>query len=164
MHVISSHETVSGIGLVAVGAAALGLISRIPAGAFAAAQSSLLTPAIVVGVCVVLAPALYIGLSLAGAKTSASTFVSAVLTSWRASGLAALGLAPPLLFMVATTTSENLALALGTLAIAAALAIGLMALAREAAEHSAASFLCFVLWSLAALAVGARFFFTAVSA
>ena len=164
MELLRNQERLAGLGLVAVGAAAVGWICRLPGGALAAAESSLATPAIVVGVCIILAPALYIGMSLAGAQTNAATFVGALLKSWRASGLVALGLTPPLLFLVATTRSEVVALGFGVLALACAMFIGLVALAKEAGEHSGASYICFVLWSAAALAVGGKLFFRAVIA
>ena len=164
MDLTHHRDKLAGVGLVALGAGALGWISRLPGGQLAAVKSSLATPAIVIGVCIVLAPALYIGLSLAGARTTTSSFVRGIERSWRASGLVALGLAPPLLFMVATSSSEKLALAFGVLAIFCSLLVGLMALAKEAAEHSPASLFCFVLWAFSALAVGARLFFRAVIA
>jgi len=157
-------RAVHGMGLVVGGAATLGLICRLPGGAVAATNSSLATPAIVLGVCILLAPALYIGLALAGAKTDAKSFAAGLVQSWRASGLVAVGLAPPLLFMVATTGNEKAALSFGVLALLCSLTIGLYTLGKNSATHSLASVCCFCVWALAALAVGARLFFRAVIA
>ncbi len=158
MHITQNREGLSSAGLALVGAAALGWISRLHGGTLAAAESSLAAPAIVFGVCILLSPALYIGLSLAGAQTSSSLFIRAIACGWRASGLVALGLAPALLFVVATTTSEGLALAFGALAISCSLAVGLVALAKESARHSFMSLVCFVGWAVAAFSVGAHMF------
>lgn len=144
------------------GSAALGWLCRMPGGASAAATSSFATPMILLGVGIVLAPALYIGLSFAGAQTTTPVFVRGLSRALRATGITALGLAPPVLFLVATSTSEGAAFVFGGAALLLSVAVGLVTLAKYAADHSTASFFCFWAWAMAAGAVGGHFFVEAV--
>lgn len=148
---------VTAVALAGAGCAAIGWIIALPDNVFASIRLALLTPAIVLGLTCALTPALYIVLALTGARTAPRQFGAAIGDGLRATGLAALGFAGPLLFLAATTSSEATAVILGGAGLAVALIIGLIALDRRAADdHTNASALGLIAWSAAALAIGFR--------
>lgn len=147
----------------AAGAAALGWILAMPHGSAAQLRIAATAPALALGLAASLAPALYIGLTLSGARTEPRRFAGATLSGLRAGGLAALALAGPLLFLSATATAARTPEILGGLAMAAAAATGLAVLGRGAADRAQlASKLCLVAWSVAAVAIGARLLWAAL--
>lgn len=149
--------------LAAAGAAAIGWIVSLPHGAAAAARTAVATPPIVLGLAVGLCPALYVALALTRAETEPRRFADAVMTGLGAGGLAALALAGPLLFLAATSVDADTAFLFGIPALALAAIIGLTRLYRGAARrHTAASAGATVVWTMAALAIGARLLLAAI--
>src|SRR5690606_21945353 len=150
--------------LAAAGAAAVGWIVSMPHGAAAAARTAVATSPIVLGLTIGLCPALYIALALTRAETEPRRFAGAVADGLGAGGLAALALAGPLLVPAATSVGPDVAAAFGLLALALAAVIGLSRLYRGAARrHTGASAAVAIIWTVAALAIGARLLVAAIA-
>lgn len=170
MHTSTAFErpgggaAIASAALAVAGSAAIGWIVAMPDNVFASVKLALLTPAILLGLTCALSPALYILLALTGARTEPGQFAAAIAAGLRATGLTAIALAGPLLFLAATATSHKTAALLGGAGLGLALVVGLGAVERRATDsHTTTSALAMIGWSLAALAIGLRLFAGAVS-
>jgi hypothetical protein len=134
-------------GPVAVGAA-LGL----PFGAKALLTEAAVVPAVVLGLTLLMVPALYIGTSLLGVAPPAGCAL-------RASGTVLLGLAPPTAFLLATTTDPRVVKLLAVAVVAGSVLCGLRILYLSM-FHSRGTHLralpVFVAWAFVCGAIGAR--------
>jgi hypothetical protein len=110
-----------------VGPLALGLAVGGPFGLFAAGHEAIATPAIFLGVAALMVPALYVITSLFQIAPSLAEFSVAVGDGLWAGGVALLGLAVPVGFVVATGTSTS-ALGVGCGAFAIGVGLALTAL------------------------------------
>jgi hypothetical protein len=118
-------------------------------------------PAVVFGVTALTIPALYIATAAIGSAPAPHAIGSAVGRALAALGVTLLGVAAPLGFLLATSSSAATWLALGSLAIAAAALLGVVALHRALfVEHfvSPSRDGLFVVWAAVALGIGARLF------
>jgi len=141
-------------GPVAVGAA-LGL----PFGPRALLIEAAVVPAVVLGLTLLMLPALYIGTSLLGVAPPAGATVTTVGCALRASGTVLLGLAAPTAFLLATTTDPRLVRLLAVVVVAASVLCGLRILYLSM-FHSRGTHLralpVFVAWAFVCGAIGAR--------
>jgi hypothetical protein len=120
-----------------------------------------LVVAIVVGVSVMMVPALYIGAAQFGVAPSAGRVVVAAVAALRASGTLLLGLAPASLFLLATSQSALLSWVLGFLVLGASQLVALRTLYALIAPENGRRLRAlpvFVLWSVVALGLGAQLF------
>lgn len=149
----------------AAGPAAIGAVLGMPRGGLAMASGAAILPGILLGVTLLMVPALYIATSLLGAAPPARETPRHLTRALGAMGIVLLGLAPPSAFLAATMGSAGTALALGALVTIGGTLIGLRRLfAGMFAEQRAgvlAVFAC-VAWSLVALVIGGRLFFDAL--
>ena len=141
-------------GPVAVGAA-LGL----PFGPRALLTEAAVVPAVVLGLTLLMLPALYIGTSLLGVAPPVGAAVTTVGCALRASGTVLLGLAPPTAFLLATTTDPRVVRLLALVVVAASVLCGLRILYLSM-FHSRGTHLralpVFVAWAFVCGAIGAR--------
>lgn len=93
--------------LALAGPAVVGVALCLPWETHRLATVPLLLPLIFVGVMALLLPSLYIGLAFAGSTTSLRTLANTAVEALRDAGVALLGIAPALLFLGATSTSES---------------------------------------------------------
>jgi hypothetical protein len=114
-------------------------------------------PAIVVGVALLMLPALYIGAAFLGVAPRAGAVARSGVAALADTGVVMLGLAPSLLFLVAASTSAAAVSALALIVLALAVAIGLRALfARLFERRGAAAIGLFACWSLVSAGIGAQ--------
>lgn len=157
-------EALASAALAVAGTAAIGWIVELGDNVFASIKMAVVTPAILVGLTCALTPALYILLALTGASTEPGKFAAAVIAGLRATGLTAIALAAPLLFLAATTSSASLSVLFGGAGLALALLVGIAALEKRASDrHTTTSAVAMIGWSLAALAIGLRLFAEAIA-
>jgi hypothetical protein len=141
-------------GPVAVGAA-LGL----PFGPRALLTEAAVVPAVVLGLTLLMVPALYIGTSLLGVAPPAASAVTTVGYALKASGTVLLGLAAPTAFLLATTSDPRVVRFLAVVVVAASVLCGLRILYLSM-FHSRGTHLralpVFVAWAFVCGAIGAR--------
>ncbi len=109
----------------AAGPAALGLTLGLVRPDGPGLLAAVLLPAVVGGVLVLTTPALYISAAFAGMAPAPRALLGVLRRALRDGGLVMAGLAPGLLFLVATTESARAATALGALAVATGALVGL---------------------------------------
>lgn len=160
----TDHRPTSALLLGVMGCAGLGAAAGIDAGVFAVAHDAMTLPASVALVIVVLAPALYITVSMAGFAIRLPTLGAAILAGVRATGVAALGLMAPVLFLLASTSSPALSLLLVAAVLLFVGVLGLWAIHRhlfadledaQLGSRTAISTL-YLVWSLVFLGIAAR--------
>jgi hypothetical protein len=146
------------VAIAAAGPTALGAIISLR---LANPAPAIAIPAVVLGVAAATLPALYIATAVTGAAPPLDHVARAVGRALFALGLAALGLAAPLLFLTTTTTDAGAAYGLTSVALVTALAIGLRVLHRELwgpGLRTIALDLTFLAWAVSALIIGARLY------
>lgn len=147
--------------LVAVAAGGPVALGGVLASRLATAAPAFALPAIVLGVSAVTVPALYIATAATGSAPSAERMAAAVGRGLGALGVVLLGLAAPLLFLVATSSQPTTWVGLGSGALAAAALFGLAALHRTLFAGQVPSLVrdgLFLTWALVALVIGARLY------
>ena len=146
------------LALAAAGPVAMGAVL----GARIASVSPVLAlPVIVAGVTAVTAPALYIATAATGSAPSAQTMATAVVRALTALGVVLLGLAAPVAFLVATTTSVAAGVVVSSLALGAASLAGLSALHRALFAGQPGSLLrdgLFAAWAVVAMIIAGRLY------
>jgi len=128
MHGEPAPISKSSLLLTLAGPLAVGAIMGTKHGVLSVGLCALLVPASIFGVALIMAPVLYIGLTLLGAAPSARAVGEAMLGALKASGLVMLGLSPALISLSSSVPSEASSLVLGTLALMVAVLIGVRAL------------------------------------
>lgn len=149
--------------LAAAGPAALGACLGMPRGLGAMFEQAASLPAIFAGTTLITLPALYIGAAVFGVAPSARRVAASAAEGLAAAGLAFLGLAPALLFLLSTSVDEAsaLPLLLGTIVAAIGAFFGLRAFHQRlfaGVEQRGRAFAVFAGWSLVAAGIGARLF------
>lgn len=135
----------------ALGPFAAGACLAAPGGPLLMAKIGAAMLLITAGVAALMLPALYIASAFVGAGGSARQLIHAAASALVDSGALLLGLAPALLFLVTTSTSELAAVLLFHAALGLATVIALRGLYARAFGGSAGALLAvplFVLWSL----------------
>jgi len=161
----SRAEHVQAVLVAAAGPAAIGAVLGMPRGGLAMASGAAILPAILLGVTVLMVPALYITTSLLGAAPPARETPTHLGGALRAMGTILLGLAPPSAFLAATMGSGATVLVLGALVTTFGTLVGLRRLfagmfgGRPAGMPAV---LACALWSLVALVIGGRLFWQAL--
>lgn len=124
-------------------------------------RAAAVLPVILLGVTAAMIPALYIATSLSGAAPPARAVGLAVVRGFRAMGIALLGLAAPVAFLLATSTSHQIAPLLGAMVITAGVFAGLRVLFSDLFGRPFTPVtvrFVFTLWSAVSLAIGASMY------
>lgn len=124
-------------------------------------HTSVILPMILLCVTAAMIPALYIATSLSGAAPPAGDVALAVMRGFRSCGIAMLGLAAPIAFLLSTTQEPNAAALVGIAVTSVGVFAGLRVLFSDLFAQSARSLslrVTFAAWSLVALAIGARMY------
>lgn len=151
----------SGAGIALAGPMVMGAVLGLPSGVARMLTESLLLPAVVLGVAVLMAPALYIGLSLIGAAPPAAAVLSAFGAGLRACGILLAGLAPATAFLIVTANGTWAVWAFGSIVVAAGALLGLRRLFGELRDDSTSALRTaplYAVWSLVSLGLGVHFF------
>jgi hypothetical protein len=150
----------------AVGPAALGAVLGAEVSPLVALREAALVPAIVVGLTAATVPALYIATVATGSQLTARVLARSVGRGLEGLGVVLLGLVGPLAFVLATTRSVRLGVAVGTVAIGVAATLGLRRMRAAMTEGetvpSAADGGLFLAWAAIAGVLGARLFLAAM--
>ena len=145
----------------------LGAALGVPFGVRRIVTESVLLPGLVIGLSLMMAPALYIGMSLAGAAPPASRVAAAVGRGLRASGTTMAGLAPATAFLLSTTLWHGSVYVFGLLAVGGAMLAGIHALWRALgtdAGKRARAIAVFGVWSAVSLGLGTHLFISMLGA
>lgn len=129
-------------------------------------SEGLLLPAIIFGVTVVMAPALYIGMSLIGAGPPAENVLQAFAHALRSCGLVLAGFAPATAFLLATAKGIWAVWVFGFVAVAAAALLGVRRLFHELRDEHTSMLRkvpLYVAWALVSLGLGVHFFLQTLS-
>lgn len=110
------------------GAAVTGFVLALPDGAAAMVTRALSLAGITVGATAVMLPPLYIAATTFGVAPPAAAFLQCASTALRTAGIVLLGLAPPLAFLVATSTLLESVWLLGNAAAGLAALLGVRSL------------------------------------
>lgn len=141
----------------------LGAVIGLPFGTQSVLRQSVTLPLIVLGLALLMAPALYIGLSLVGAAPPATQVVRSVGRGLRAKGIVLAGLAPAAAFLVTTASHVIVTYALATLVLAGAALVGMRRVYRELFPDGASlarATALFVAWAVVSLLLGAQLLFS----
>lgn len=145
-----------------LGPVALGCALGLGSGPTVMLQRSLGLLALVVGLTGALAPALYIGLSMADGSVPAQRLKRALGRALSATGVAMAGLTPATLFLVSTASSSGTVSQLGTLVAGFSAVLGVRRLGDELLPAPVTSApraaLVFAVWSVIALLLGGHLF------
>lgn len=139
------------------GPIALGAVLGLGAGTRTIFAQSLLLPCLVVGLTLALAPALYIGLSLAGGAPPAVAMLGELRKGLTSTGIVMAGLSPAVAFLIVASGARSGNVLLGTAVAGGAALIGLRQLFRGLLEKTPSRerfALIFVPWTLIALSLG----------
>jgi hypothetical protein len=147
-------------GPAAIGAAlGLNAQAQAQAGPVAALSCAAILTAIIVGTWASMLPALYIGAAFMGVAPRAQAVARSAGAALGDMGLIFLGLAPPFLFLVASSTQGVTVRALGYVVVSAGVALGLRALfVRLFDGRSLKALGLFAGWSLVSVGIGASLF------
>jgi hypothetical protein len=143
------------------GPVALGAVIGMPFGAPSMLRLSIALPGVLIGLTLLMVPALYIGLSLMRAAPPAAQVVAAAGCGLRACGTVLAGLAPATAFLVATAADDLLPIALGTLVVAGAALVGIRRVFRELLTDGVARLRAapvLAAWAVVSLLLGAQLF------
>ncbi|WP_428265953.1 hypothetical protein [Haliangium sp.] len=141
------------------GPVALGVILGLEVGPAAALLKAVALPGVLLAVAAVMVPALYIGATLAGVAPPALDMLSSLGRGFRACGLVMLGLAAPVVFLLATTSAPGVPVLLGACVTAAAVVTGLRVLFSDLfAGATLRAMAGFAAWSVVALGIGLRLY------
>ena len=142
-----------------MGCAGLGATAGMDSGVFAVVHDAAILPASVALVTVVLVPALYVAASMSGLVIRLPELGAAVLAGLRATGVAALGLIAPVLFLMASTSNATVSRLLVSAVLLFVGVLGLSAiysrLFREAEAPPGVPCL-YLCWSLIFLGIAAK--------
>jgi hypothetical protein len=147
--------------LVAVAAGGPVALGGVLATRLASLEPVIALPAIVLGVTAVTVPALYIATAATGSAPSADRMAAAVGRGLGALGIVLLGLAAPLLFLVATSAAANTWIWFGLASLGAATMFGLGALHRSLFAGQVPSLVrdgLFLTWAAVAVLIGVRLY------
>ncbi|HVO30328.1 MAG TPA: hypothetical protein VMV18_06315 [bacterium] len=154
-------------GMLALGGPmAIGAVIGMPGALAGILHGAAVVPLVVAGVALTTFPALYIVSTLGGVAPSASEMILGGVRGARNGAVACIGLAAPAAFLVASSRTPGLSLALGMaiLAVAAYAAVTAFWRALYAEEPSRSrrqdAAAMFVLWAVLAGAIGGRILFT----
>ena len=154
--------------LVAVGGPlVLGATLGVPFGVRKILTDSVLLPGLVIGLTLMMAPALYIGMSLVGAAPPASRVGTAVGRALRAGGIVMAGLSPATAFLLSTTLSHAFVYVFGVLAVGGATLAALRALWGELVtepDKRLRAIPVFGIWSAVSLGLGLHLFISMLGA
>lgn len=154
-----AHARTAGLAL--GGPALLGLALGMPFGLRALLVEAGLMVAIVVGLTVLMLPALYIATTLMGTAPSAQRMGAASIAALRSGGTLLLGLTPASLFLIATSQTALVVWVLGFLVLGASQLTALRWLYSDLLSGSARRtrvMPVFVVWSLVSMGLGAHLF------
>ena len=107
MSAIKTMEEPGHVGALLIGLAgsvAMGASAGIDSGVFAVLRGAALLPAMVLVVTLLVVPALYVSASMMGVAIRLPELSAAVVAGLRSSGVAALGLVGPVLFLLASSS------------------------------------------------------------
>lgn len=153
--------TLGSLALALAGPFVMGAVLGLPGGPSQVMREGLLLPAVFYGVTALMAPALYIGMSLIGSSPPASYVANAMARGFRACGLVLAGLAPAAAFLLATADGDWAVWVFGTAAVAAAALLGVRRLFQELRHEEVRlgrALALYTVWSLVSLGLGAHFF------
>ncbi len=145
----------------------LGATLGIPSGVSRVMKEALMLPGLTLGLTLMMAPALYIGMSLAGAAPPASQVGASFARALRACGTVMAGVAPATAFLLATTQSHAFVQGFGVLAVGGATLAGLRSLWGEIianADSRLRSMPVFAAWAVVSLGLGTHLFFSMLNA
>lgn len=141
----------------------LGAAVGMPLGLSGVMGQALHMTGLVLGLTTLMAPALYIALSLTGPAPDASQVARAFGQGLRSSGIIFAGLAPAVAFLLATSSSPELLVFVGALVLAAGAVVGLRMLLqslRQTKSWSARSLAVFVAWAIVLAGLGLDWFYS----
>lgn len=145
------------IGPGTIGPAAVGVALALNATLSTALMHAVAFPTVIVGVAMLMVPALYIGVTILDRSPTAHAITTGLSAALRDTGLILLGFALPVAFVVRCAGPGSTMLAVGLGVVAFALAVGLLtlhgALFRGRGRRMQA---LFAGWSLIGVAIGAR--------
>ena len=133
-------------------------------GALSMLEGAVALPAIMIGVALLMAPALYIGAAFLGVAPSARDTLATLTAGLGDAGLCLVGAAPALAFLIATSTGWVSALLLGHLIVAVSLLLSLRTLFRRlfgGGERRGRALLLLLGWTVVAFGIGERLFLEA---
>jgi len=138
----------------------LGAVIGLPFGAQTMLYQAVSLPAVLLGITLLMAPALYIGLTLVGVAPPARRVVAALLEGLRVCGVVFVGLCPATAFILATATTATPALLLGTAVVAGGTIAGLRASFAQllAGVPLVRAVPLVALWTTVSLGLGAHLF------
>lgn len=151
----------SGMAIALAGPFAMGAVLGFPSGPSRMISEGLLLPAVVFGVTALMAPALYIGMSLVGASPPATEVVRAFGDGLRACGIVLAGLAPATAFLLATADGSWAVWVFGIAAVGAAALLGVRRLFNQLRAEDTSllrSLPLYTVWALVSLGLGVHFF------
>lgn len=155
----TSPHPIQALFLGLMGSAGIGAIAGIDRGAFAVVHDAAVLPACIAIVTLVLVPALYIGSSMGGMEIRLQELGRAVLAGLRSSGVAALGLLAPMLFLLTSTVDPRVSRFLVAAVLLFVSCLGLWATYRrlygQEAQPAAVAAL-YSLWALVFIGIGAK--------
>lgn len=144
--------------LIVSGPALVGACAGIGVSAQTTIASAGTLPGVVIGLAVLMVPALYIGLALLDAAPEAADVLDGAVDGLVRMGMYCLGLAPALLFLAATSASEGPAVVLARLVLAVGALVALWrfgALVRaQSDDFGPAASAVFGVWALTGLVIG----------
>ena len=150
-----------GLFVAGAGPLLMGAVLGLPAGAAGMLRQGWMLPAVVFGVAALMAPALYIGMSLVGVSPPAAEVAKAFAESLRACGTVLAGLAPATAFLLATADGDWAVWVFGIAAVASAALLGVRRLFNELRTREASllrSLPLYLAWALVSLGLGLHFF------
>lgn len=142
-----------------MGTAGIGAVAGIERGVFAVLHDAAVLPACIAMVTLVLVPALYIGSSMSGIEVRIPQLGRAVLAGLRASGVSALGLLAPMLFLLTSTSDPRVAQFMVAAVLLFVGCLGLWATYRQlygTAAKPAGLATLYGLWALVFVGIGAK--------
>ncbi len=124
-----------------------------------------MVPASILGVGAVTLPGLYIGTAMLGAAPDVRSTLGLAAGALRDMGIAMLGLAPALLFMTATSASNDEATVVGSIVVFLGAALGVRAFFARSIEvvSGAAALPVFAIWAALSVGIGWQFYFKALA-
>lgn len=145
--------------LIFIGPAAIGAALGLTEGPTILISRAAALPAVIVGVAALMLPALYIGSAFLGVAPKARAVARSSKEALKDMGIIFLGLAPPLIFLVAASMEGSTVRLLGSLVVGLGVALGLRALyVRLFDRRSFKAVGLFAGWSLVCVGIGAQLF------
>jgi hypothetical protein len=142
---------------IVAGPALVGAALGLSGGAAQAATQAITTPAIILGVAALMLPALYIGAAFLGVAPGARVVAQSSVAALADMGIVLLGLAAPLLFLVAASTHDASVRLLGVMTLGLGLLLGFRSLyMRLFEQRSLRAWLLFTAWAIVSAGIGAQ--------